>query len=507
MRSRPFRFRQILIATCALQMAWVSPVVAQVPEDSPRMSPLVKVIAKVERATVALFIQDPKTKKYSSGSGALIHPAGYILTNDHVVLGSSGYAVLQGKLSRFRTIGRLPEKDIAIVRLTDFRGRLPTIPLGQSHDVMNGEAVVVAGNPGGRGIVTTSGIISSKRAILDMPSALAATQYDTSFRDDYLRFDAASNRGNSGGPLVNMEGKIIGVVSRIIADEQNASFAIPIDRVRRLLEQVVEPEMVHRRFVGLKLNPRADAAIVSEVTGGSPAQIAGLQPGDTIVSVDATPVRHAADWTLMMEKVLSQGDTFAMVARRGNSTLPVEITASPFESFESVEVPDAKPGIAYDFFHGEYKVLPSFDELTVHRQGVAASLDLDAIRGDREEEFAIVAEGFLKIPWDGLYRITITSDDGSRVHWHDQMLIDHDGNHPPMAASRMVRANAGLHPIKIEYFEGGGHQALELELDPIEIDSKPKDDSDAEAQDAEAQDAGEGESAGPLEYFHNEVAS
>lgn len=132
----------------------------------------------------------------------------------------------------FRVVGRLPEKDVAIVRLLNLRRPMQTIPLGHSHDLMNGEAVVVAGNPGGRGITVTSGIVSSKRAVSDMPTALAATQYGTEFRDEFIQFDAASNRGNSGGPLVNMEGKMIGIVSSGFLGEQNVGFAIPIDRVR-----------------------------------------------------------------------------------------------------------------------------------------------------------------------------------------------------------------------------------------------------------------------------------
>ncbi|KLU07684.1 HtrA protease/chaperone protein [Rhodopirellula islandica] len=451
---------------------------------SPRWSPLVDVIAKVEPAVVGLFLEGEEPGHFNTGSGTIIHSSGYVLTNDHVLSSDEGYVVLGKMAGRFEVVARLPEKDIAIVRILHVKGRLPVVPLGHSNDVHNGEAVVVAGNPGGRGITITSGIISSKKTYLDMPNALVATKYNLLARDDYLRFDAASNRGNSGGPLVNMEGKIIGIVSRVNPDEQNASFAIPIDRVRKLIGRIVEPELRHDRWVGMTLNPLAEAALVASVEKESPAEVAGILAGDVIESVGGARVRNAAQWTLALDQVLRESEEVEVLASRNGSALPISIQTVPVPALEGVQLDDQEPGLDYRMYLGKFKKLPDFEAMEVARVGQVDALDLEAIQGDQRDDFALIMDAMIHVPEDGLYRFEITSDDGSRVFLHDQLLLDHDGNHPPMTVSRLVRANAGLHPIRIEYFEGGGDQTLTAGLtrvDASEGDSSEELDSQAEA--------------------------
>jgi S1-C subfamily serine protease len=469
------RLTESVFCTFAIASLLLQPASSEEPSkldpQSPRWSPLVDVISKVEPAVVGLFLRDESTGGFQTGSGTIIHPAGYVLTNDHVLSRDDGYAVIGQKATRFEVVGRMPEKDIAIVRLLYVKGRLPTVPLGQSNDVHNGEAVVVAGNPGGRGMTITSGIISSKKTYLDMPNALIGTQYNLQARDDFIRFDAASNRGNSGGPLVNMDGKVIGIVSRVNPEEQNASFAIPIDRVRRLFHRVVEPELRHNRWVGLSLNPLADVALVTSVEQGSPAERAGLQPGDTITSVEGESVRHAADWALALDRAFRTSDRFHLVAERRGASLPLNIMTESIPPLKAEKVDDLEEGIAFDLYHGEFKKLPRFEELEVSRSGEVTTLDLQEIQADREDDFALVINAYLQVPEEGLYRFQITSDDGSRVFLNDELFLDHDGNHPPMTVSRLLRAEAGMHPIRIEYFEGGGHQALTVALVPLDAKS------------------------------------
>ena len=434
------------------------------PQDTQRMTPLVKVIRDIEPAVVALFFQGEKNQ-FTSGSGTIIHPDGYVLTNNHVVHRVEGVALYRNKPVRCVVVGRLPEKDIAVLRLLGATPPLPTVPLGHSHDVMNGESVVVSGNPGGRGIVFTSGIVSSKRAIVSAPNAFVMTQMAPSRRDDFIQFDAASNRGNSGGPLVNLDGELIGIVSALIPQEQNVSFAIPVDRVRRLLNQVMEPEVVYEKSVGLQLNTQTDQAFVTEVVPESAAARAGVQAGDVVQSAYGQSIHHAMDWTFALHRWLPSNKPLELIAKRGDQQVPMSFKPDRNPPYASVEVEGAKPGIAFDFYVGKYNELPDFDELDSDRTGVAADLDLDDIRGNREDEFAINLSGFIKVPQGGLYRLVIVSDDGSRVFLHDRMLIDHDGNHPPSPASRLVRLQEGLHPIRVEYFEGSGDQTLEMGLE------------------------------------------
>lgn len=440
--------------------------IAQPPADSARMTPLVRVIEKAEPAVVALYIHDEATNQYGSGSGAILHSSGYVVTNDHVVQRDKGYALIQGKLAGFRVVGRLPERDIAIIKLLKIRGRLPTVPLGHSHDVMNGESIVVLGNPGGRGIIATAGIISSKSVLLGSMSALVMSQYDTSFRDKYLQFDAASNRGNSGGPVVNMDGRLIGMVWGG-TDEEGVGYAIPVDRIRNLLLRTIEPELVHEKFVGMELNPLADLAIVTDILAGSPAASAGLLPGDVIESFDGQPLRHAADWVFMLDAALQTDDPIKLVARRGSVTLPMTVRPGPLVRVAGADVDTEalQPGIAYQLFVGDFDLIPDFSELKPQREATAESFDLDAMREDVEDDFALVVDGYLKVETPGLYRLKLASDDGSRLIMHGSEFIDHDGNHATSTISRLWQAEAGYHPFRVEYFEAGGEQSLTFEAE------------------------------------------
>jgi S1-C subfamily serine protease len=130
--------------------AQTPPQVAPPPDNSPRITPLVKVIRRIEPAVVGLFTPIGNNQ-ISSGSGSIIHPEGYVLTNNHVLPEPQGFALFQdSKRVRFEVVSRYPESDLAIVRLLDIQPPLATIPIGISSEVINGEPIVVAGNPGGR---------------------------------------------------------------------------------------------------------------------------------------------------------------------------------------------------------------------------------------------------------------------------------------------------------------------------------------------------------------------
>ncbi len=431
--------------------------------ESPRRTPLVKVIQSIEPAVVALFT--PMADQLISGSGTVIHEDGYVLTNNHVLPATEGFALLpnMGPI-RFRVVGRVPESDIAIVRLITMKKPLAVVPLGRSADLMNGETVVVAGNPGGRGTVYTSGIVSSKSVLEGGPNALVMTNYENSRRDDFIQFDAASNRGNSGGPLVNMDGRVIGIVSAVVNGEQNVGLAIPIDRVFRQFEQMLEPELYHQKLTGLKIQPLASGAIVQSVQEGSPAASAGMLAGDIIQSVNGVPLRNIADWIISLDELLPASEPLNLTVQRGAENLTVKVQPQELPAIPAVEVPSAEPGLKYSFHHGKFNQMPDFSSIPTERSGVIPSLgvQLKEVNQTREDYFAIRFEGYLKVKSDGLYRLILVSDDGSRLFLHDKLTIDHDGNHPPKPASRVVRLKSGLHPLTIEFFQGNGDKRLEL---------------------------------------------
>jgi S1-C subfamily serine protease len=470
--------RTILTLGCTLVFA-SSAVNAQVPEGSPRMTPLVQVIAMVEPAVVALFVPDPQdSRRFSSGSGVIVHPDGYALTNDHVVRNNPGFAVLRGqKPQKFRVVGRSPEKDLAVIQVLSDQTPLPTVALGRSDDVLVGETVAVVGNPGGRGTIVTSGIISSMGTHLTVPNGLWASQADSRWRDDFIQFDAATNRGNSGGPVINMESKLIGIVAALIPTEQNSNFAIPIDRARRLIERMVEPELMHGKLVGLTLNPYANEAVVIDVAPDSPAASAGIKSGDVLKTVGGQSLNHSADWTFALDRLLPLSKPLAIDLQRGAETLTVSVLPTRLEARAAkteIDLTKVSGGLQFEFYEGEYKLLPDFANLKPARKGVAETLDLTAMAGKREDYFAVRLKGYMEVPDDGLYRLHLSSDDGSRFRFGEELFLDHDGNHPAMALSRLCRMKAGLHPIVIDYFEGYGEHILEVKLERIDVVSEAK---------------------------------
>jgi S1-C subfamily serine protease len=443
---------------------------AQSPSESHRKTRLVHVIQSMEPAVVALFTQT--AQGIVSGSGSIIHPEGYVLTNNHVLPDAEGFALLHAsRATRFRVVSRFPEADIAMIQLDPAMGPFPTLPLGRSHDLLNGESVVVAGNPGGRGIVFTSGIVSANQVLEGGPNALVMASYVNDRRDRFIQFDAASNRGNSGGPLVNMDGEWIGMVVAVVNGEQNVGLAIPIDRVRSIFQRMLQPEMMHRKAVGVRIDPWSPTARVIDVEADSPAAKAGLRAGDELLVVQGQPVRHGLDWCLALEKHLPQATTLAVGFVRDGLRQSVEIVLRAQLPLPSVAAPNAEPGLKYRFYEGKFSAMPDFSKLEANRHGVTSNLDIERVAEGRTDYFAIVFEGLLKVDADGLYRIVLVSDDGSKLALHHREIIDHDGNHPAKPAGDLIRLQKGFHPLRIEYFEGNGEQQLQCALQPVDARS------------------------------------
>ena len=238
--------------------------------------------------------QGAEQREISSGSGVLISPDGEILTNNHVIEGAQGSddkPQIEVKLSDGRTfngkiLGRDKELDIALVKID--ASALPFAKLGDSDKAKVGEWVVAIGNPLGLEHTVTQGIISAKGRRLD--AGLGA----------YLQTDAAINRGNSGGPLLNLKGEVLGINTLIRADGQNIGFAVPISEVTRVLKYLRSGQPVSRGYLGIQLTQLNGAfqdalgaqqgAVISSVERGAPADKAGLQRLDVITGVEGQPI-------------------------------------------------------------------------------------------------------------------------------------------------------------------------------------------------------------------------
>jgi Do/DeqQ family serine protease len=235
------------------------------------------------------------------GSGFVINKAGIILTNNHVVAGADEVWVQLPDERRFeaRVVGTDPSTDVAVIKLNHPPGDLRPVQIGNSEQVRVGDYVLAIGNPLGLGQTVTMGIVSAKNRMLGG----RITQYE-----DFIQTDAAINQGNSGGPLFNFKGEVIGINSAILnpAIAMNVGFAIPINLARQIAEQIQRSGSVTRGYLGVgtedmtpekaaRLGVRSEAgALVNVVNPGSPAAAAGLRSNDIITDVSGRRIESSA---------------------------------------------------------------------------------------------------------------------------------------------------------------------------------------------------------------------
>ncbi len=332
------------------------------------------------------FFQFPHRKpelERGTGSGFVVSPDGYILTNNHVVEGADKVIVrlLDRREFTAKVVGTDPNTDVAVLKI-DARGLQPAA-LGNSDEARVGEWVLAIGNPLGTDLTftVTSGIISAKGRKLD------GLQRSNLGISDFIQTDAAINPGNSGGPLMNVRGEVIGINSAIASETGYYSgygFAIPINLARQVMTQLIETGTVHRAALGILIGEVsvADAKYVgldqprgvkvsSFPSDDSPAAKAGLQEGDIIVAVDGKPVERVGQ--LQQEVGFRKpGEYVAVeVARKGGVRKTYRIKLQALEETQQVAQADERGGDgAAEDAKGGSAVIP-------HRLGVSVET-LDA---------------------------------------------------------------------------------------------------------------------------------
>jgi serine protease Do len=280
------------------------------------------------------FGNDPRSRRRTSqslGSGVIIDAKGIILTNDHVVSGASKITATTkaGAELDCDVIGSDADNDVAVLRVRKPSGQLPAIHLGSSSDLLIGETIVAIGNPFGLSNTVTAGVVSAVGRSVRGENEHTYT--------DFIQTDASINPGNSGGPLVNVDGDMIGIATAIIGGAQGIGFAIPIDRAKRIVEDLVKFGEVRPVWVGLRGRTlvsgeenRPRGMRVKSVYPNSPASRAGVRAGDQIVSVDGVPI----DSQEAFETILSTrgpGKPFKLVLRgkEGDRTATLQGEAPP----------------------------------------------------------------------------------------------------------------------------------------------------------------------------------
>ncbi|MGA2549414.1 MAG: trypsin-like peptidase domain-containing protein [Burkholderiaceae bacterium] len=267
----------------------------------------------------------------SLGSGVIVSPKGYILTNNHVVESADDIevALADGRKANAKVVGSDPETDLAVVRIE--LANLPTITFGQSDRAQVGDVVLAIGNPFAVGQTVTMGIVS----------ALGRNHLGINTFENFIQTDAAINPGNSGGALVDASGNLIGINTAIYSNSHaggslGIGFAIPASTAKQVMESIIATGQVVRGYIGvepqeitpemveaLKL-PRTRGALITGVMRNGPADKAGLKPGDILVGVDETQID---DTTTMLNHIaqLRPGSTSRLSIVRGSQELALSV--------------------------------------------------------------------------------------------------------------------------------------------------------------------------------------
>lgn len=330
--------------------------------DSPRMTPVVRAVQAVAPAVVNItsthivegqrispleqffgpgFPGIPgfdvpggrrvKQKRVSLGSGVIVDgDKGLVLTNAHVIAGGGEVMVhlLDGREFTATVKGADPDFDLAVLQIKG-AAKLPAVKLGDSGDIMPGETVIAIGNPFGFNHTVTTGVVSALgRTIRNKDGAFT----------DLVQTDAAINPGNSGGPLLNLEGVLIGINTAVDTRAEGIGFAIPINKARRVMHDLMSAGRVAPLWLGLDLQDvdgrtamalglrDAGGVLVTAVFPGSPAAKAGIVPGDIVESINASPVRDRRDYLDILRNQTAGSALRLQVLREGG---PVKLEATP----------------------------------------------------------------------------------------------------------------------------------------------------------------------------------
>jgi S1-C subfamily serine protease len=324
----------------AIDASWTAPQVIP-SSQKPQMS-VPDIVKKIARSVVAvhtdtvtydIFLQPVPAQ--GVGTGAIIDARGFIITNNHVVENAKSIKVIlyNGKPYDAIRVARDPLTDLAVVQITPDMD-LQVGELGSSKDLQVGESVVAVGNALALdgGPTVTAGIVSYVGRSIVVSSDVIL--------HDLIQTDAAINPGNSGGPLLNLEGQVVGINTATAANAQNIGFAIEISQAIPVIEQLIRAGHITRAYLGVELYTLDNGVGVIKVDAGSPAESAGLKPGDIITAVDGKQVQSAADLRELINSSAIGQSVQIVFARRGKEMhVSALLTASPAPSASPVISP------------------------------------------------------------------------------------------------------------------------------------------------------------------------
>ena len=404
---------------------------------------------------------DPNVRHTEYGSGVILHPAGFVLTNAHLLRkgGDLAAGFAGSKDYEARVVAVDETRDLAVLRL-DADRRFRPIRLGHSRGLLVGERVVTMGNPLGMGLTVAEGIVSAIGR---------STKSEYTFYPEMIQTDATTNPGSSGGPLLNVIGEMVGLNTTKNLKADNIAFAIPVDRIRESLPEVLAVEGRHGFVLGIEVATEGQAC-VTRVAEGSAAQTGGVREGDVVTQVGGEDVSSGLDFH------------FALMGARGGTALPmhvlrngkfVSLTVTParIEPRPAADVTDLASGLARSEYRGRWQALPDFSGLKPAKTDTCATFDLGECAG--KDGFALQFTGYIDVPADGVYGFYTASDDGSRLYVAGQLVVDNDGLHGREEARGFIPLAKGRHAIACTFFELGGDEALTVSWEGPDFGKAP----------------------------------
>ena len=281
------------------------------------------------------------------GSGFVMNQDGYILTNNHVVEDADQIKVKLANEKEYdgKVVGRDPKTDLALVKING-ASDLHALQMGNSDNLKVGSWVVAVGSPFGLEQTVTAGIVSAKGRVI------GSGPYD-----DFIQTDASINPGNSGGPLINMKGEVVGINTAIIASGQGIGFAIPINMAKEIVPQLQEKGHVTRGWLGVSIQEvtpelaksfslkEKKGALVAQVISGSPAEKAGIEPGDVLVEFDGKEIADSKDLPRMVAST-PVGKAVTVKLSRNGKVLDQQVKVGEMEEkAEVAKTPSSKKSL------------------------------------------------------------------------------------------------------------------------------------------------------------------
>lgn len=276
-----------------------------------------------------------RLERASLGTGVIIDAKGHILTNEHVIRGAARVTatLTDDREIDCEVIGSDPDNDLAVLRMVK-PGNIRAARLGSSSDLMIGETVIAIGNPYGLSQTVTTGVVSAN---------FRSFRAENRIYRNFIQTDAAINPGNSGGPLLNIRGELIGINTAIYGNAQGLGFAIPIDKAKRVVDDLIQFGTRQPAWIGLEVQedatqldrrggrqPNALPVVVTGVYDGSPAALAGVKVGDRLMVLDKGKVSDIEDYLATIRQLGAGDEVLITLDRKGTAKqITVKSTAFP----------------------------------------------------------------------------------------------------------------------------------------------------------------------------------